>query len=351
MKRVLTFMLTAALVIGLALPAFAANGYNGYYNGNDYYYNDGSGYYYGNYGYAPGYGPPVWEMFERPFTGYPAKTITGYIGQVTKADCGNYTAQILDKDGDVQLIVWLLAYNHAVIDATTGLWADLEDHGGGQVLVIYGPFKTLHDTPQTNALVIALNIEEAGLYQPRHHIIEAVEWDESGKSLRLTVDGGSMFVTLNEDTELKVLRTRQIVQLYEFKEGDEVLLWYGFVAMSHPAQATATRALKLVAAPEEVGPGYNGTTPGQYEVTGESIVRVGIELWPVRDNAVKAGFGIYWNTALRRAELARENLEIIVYPGSAVYYVNGEPYVMSAPTLLEGNTLFAPEALFKHFAR
>ena len=379
MKRFLALLLTAALVLGLAVPVLAENGengYNGYYEENGYYnngyyndngyngYNDENGYYNdynGEDDYLSGYAPRVWEMFERPFPGNPANSRYGFIGEVTQADCGNYTVEILDEDGEVQLIVWLLAGNYAVIDAATGLPAGLEDHNDGEVLVIYGPLYTFHDIPQVNALVIAVNVEGVEYSNfPHHHVIEAIEWDEYGEAIKLTVDNGGLIVTLNEDTDLKAWLTRQVVVLDEFQVGDEVLLWYSFVGLSYPAQTTASRALRLVPAAEArepyeeppYEPAYEDDEPynedDAFVLTGESIVRAGVYLWPVRVNAVAAGFEVYWNAGLWRAELTTGDIKIILTPGSAIFYINGEAYPMTAPTLLEGGTLFAPVEFFSN---
>jgi len=360
MKKFLSLLLAIVLVLGLAIPAFADeyaenngndyyNGYNGYENGYSDDYN----------GYENGYAfPPVWEMFERPFPGYAARRMFGYVGEVAQADCGNYTVEILDADGEVQLVVWRMVSGRigtAVIDAVTGFPVDLEDHDGGEVLVIYGPLYTYHDVPQSNALVIAINVEEAeGQVLPNHHVIESIE--REGDTALVTVDNGGLIVTLNEDTDLQAWLTRQIVVLDEFQVGDEVLLWYGIVAMSYPAQTTAVRALRLVPAqneaPEAPEP-INEYPTEYYEETPEEpgqlvggIQRAGVNLYPVRANAAAVGYTVNWNAQYRRAELHLGDTIVTLAPGFAVFYVNGESFSMDAPSLLEGGTLFAPASFF-----
>jgi len=350
MKKLTASLLTLALVLGLTVTAFGTNGYsngNGYDNG---YYNNGNNGYNGEYSY-----PAVWEMFERPFDGYPARRMSGFIGEVTQTECGNYTVEILDANGEVQLVVWKLSglVGHAVIDAVTGQPASIEDHNGGEVLVFYGPLYTMHDVPQSNALVIAINVEDAEYnVLPHHHVIESIEKDEYGKTIRVKVDNGGLIVTLNEETDLQAWLTRQVVVLDEFQVGDEVLLWYGIVAQSYPAQAHATRALRLV--PARVAaydqPEYNNGQPynGQesFELVG-NIVRVGIYLYRVNLNAEALGFDVVWNSQLRRAELTLGDKFITLAPGFAVFYVNGEAHTMSAPSLLDEGRLFAPADFFE----
>jgi len=382
MKRTLALLLTFVLVLGLAVPAFAENGEyneNGYNeNGNNYEngydvengYNGDNGY----NGEANDYDyeytlPAVWEMFERPFPGYGARRMFGYIGETTQADCGNYTVEILNEEGEVKLIVWKLTgiVDYAVIDAVTGLPAELEDHGGGEVLVFYGPLYTMHEIPQSNALVFAINMEgvEYGP-MPHHHVIEAIEWDEAGEALLVTVDNGGVVATLDADTELQAWLTRQIVVLDEFQIGDEILLWYGpAITLSFPAYVTPTRALRLVPARPDFDdvygygevPDYAEEPADEYETPGEAyearellggIVRVGVNLYRVNLNAEARGYEVLWNAELRRAELISGDTIITLAPGFAVFYVNGVSHTMSAPSLLEGGRLFAPADFFEY---
>ena len=388
MKRILALLLATALVMGLSVPVFADNGYNGNgENGYDYeagaYYNGENGYNgngengYNGYEYQ---GPAVWEAFDRPFRGYDsvygALSITGYIGEITLADCGNYTVEILDAEGNAKRIVWLLpALGYAVIDANTGQPAELEDHGGGEVLVFYGPNATFHNVPQSNALVIAINVEEAEypVLLPRLYLIEKIEEGEDGER-KLTVDNGGLIVTLNEETELQAWLTRQIVVLDEFQVGDEVVVWlaHGIMGMSFPAHATATRALRLVPAqaqngyaeyaPEYPENGYNDVPEYPVEpydyvgydkelyterpaLTG-AIVRAGVNLYPVRVNANALGFEVAWDAEQRIAILTNNGAVVTLAPNTAIFYVNGAPVPMTAPSLLEGGVLFAPSAFF-----
>ena len=325
MRKVMALLLTFALVLGLTVSAFAENGENGEY---------------------AEYAAPL------------SFSLTGYLGEVSQADDYS-TVLLLDAEGDVQMVLLLHPGEYFVIDAVTGQPADLEDHAGGNVIVFYGPITTRSYPPQSNARIIAVNADELEFTRPNHHKIEAIEHD--GDNLVLTVDGGGLYVTLTEDTELDAWLTRQIVVLDEFQVGDEVLLWYGFVAMSFPAQAVATRALRLVPAPhyQAIEPYDLDEDPydepydepeypaEEAELLGR-IERAGVGLYRVGLNAEAAGFATYWNNELRRAELTYGDTVIIISPGSAVFYVNGEAHTMSVPALLENDRLFAPADFFDY---
>jgi len=379
MKRICALFLSFALVVSVATPVFAynngnGNGNNGYYNdenNNDYYQNgeNGNGYIdngngnengngYNNNKHENGYAiPAVWEAFERPFGNYHALSTFGFIGEKNQAECGNYTLEILNKDGDVILILWLLANmrgGYAVVDSVTGYPADLSDHDGEEVLVFYGPVYTTHDIPQSNALAIIVNLDDAEYnIVPSHHTIEAVRWNETEDAIIMTVDNGDLYVTLNHGTALHPWLTRQVVTLDDFQIGDEVLLWYGMVALSYPAQTTATRALRLVPILPDIGEVETGYEDGEivngYHQNPELVghfVAVGIDLYRVNLNAEARGFETVWNSQLRRAELTRGDTFITLAPGFAVFYVNGEAHTMSAPSLLTGGRLFAPADFF-----
>ena len=393
MKRIVGLLVTTALIMGLTITAQAAdygeydNGYyNNYNHQPNYYYNDGYHNHQTNYYYNDGYigndyynvAPyhPAWEMFERPFEGYPARTAIGHIGEITETAHGHRSVEILCEDGKVKMIAWLMLppLGHTIIDAATGEAAELTDANGGKVLVIYGPLNTYHEPRQANALVIAINIgDEEGRVLPHHHTIEAIEPSEDGESLKLTVDNGDLIVSLDKDTQLMAHLTRQVVVLDEFQVGDEVLLWYGIVAQSHPAQTTAARALRLRAAHTEVDETdniydyadeyeYEYDYPGEYvdEYTNDyepipesrelygQIQVVDINLYRVGINAEAMGYSIYWNVVLQRAELVYGDKHITLQPGSAVMYVNGAPHSMSAPSLIQNDRLFAPKDFFEN---
>ncbi|MCL2362698.1 MAG: stalk domain-containing protein [Defluviitaleaceae bacterium] len=351
MKKLCALILTVALLMGIATPVFAYN--NNGNNGENGYYNNGeNGYENSEHTY-----PALWEAFERPFGDYHALRMFGFIGEKRQADCGNYTVEILDAEGEVQLILWLLPNmraGFAVIDAVTGFPAELSDHADGEVLVFYGPVYTTHEIPQSNALSIIVNIDNVEYnILPSHHTIESIRWNDTEDAIIMAVDNGGLYVTIYEGADLQAWLTRQIVTLSEFQIGDEVLLWYGMVATSYPAQTTATRALRLVPVrqePSDIGEtheDYNeGTGYGEAPYLVGHIEVAGVDLYRVNLNAENRGFEVMWNAELRRAELTRGDTVVTLAPGFAVFYINGEAHTMSAPSLLTGGRLFAPADFF-----
>ena len=334
MKKFLATLLTAVLVLGLTVPAVANEpGYNG--NNANNGYNNGYYEYNGNNDYN-GY-----NNYENGYNGIATTTNTtfGYIGEIVQEN-GYYIVEIMGENGAVKATVLVPTTNAVILDAATGYPANLHDHSGKQVHITYDPLNY-------NALVVALNVEY--MIIPHLHTIEAIE--RNGDNLVLTVDNGGLLVTLNNETQLLPWLTRQIVVLDEFQVGDKVLLWYSVVAMSYPAQTTTSRALRLMPVNK------NGITPtdGSYgndttqtrELTG-GIVRIGVNLYPVRENAEARGYNVYWNAELSRAELTRGDSHVMISLASkfAVYYVNDVQFTMPAPSLLENGRLYAPANFF-----
>jgi len=368
MRKFLALLLTAILVLSLTIPVMAdeysQNNYNGYNsnngNNNGYNYNNGNGpynnYSNNNYGYYRYDSNEDYENGDKnatPVTAPTTNTAFGYIGEIAHAN-DYYEVKILDEYGEAKKTVLVPTTNAIVLDSTTGYPANIVDHGGKQVHVIYNP--------ETNkALVVAINVEYMNV--PHLHTIEAIE--RYGDMLVLTVNNGGLFATLNENTILQAWLTRQIVGIYDFQVGDTVLLWYTIAATSYPAQTIAYRAMRLVSTTNEgiepitdytreyvheYGYEYGHEYRHDYNTEAPSliygIVRAGTNLYPVRDNAIAAGFNVVWNTESRRAELKRGDTFITLAPNYAVFYVNGVVYTMPAPSLLENGRLYAPPGFF-----
>jgi len=334
MKKFLASLLVIVIVLSTTVPVTAYeyndyNGYNGYnmYNGYDNgYENDNQ---YNNY------------VSTTPIYATTNGTALGYIGEITKnGDC--YEVKILGERDETKIVLLVPTVNAVILDSTTGQPAKLENHGGKQVHVTY-------NLQTYKALVVSLNIEYMNI--PNLHTIEAI--NHYNDSVLLTVDNGTLVVRINEETELHAWLTRHIVTKEEFQIGDKVLLWYPVMAMSYPAQATANRALRLIPVGQEAEiteppyyAEYDDEVPNvDLNLKGE-IVRVGVRLYPVRINAVEAGFDVSWNTQQRRAELTKNGITVTLAPNFATFYVNDVEHTMTIPSLLENGRLYAPASFF-----
>jgi len=342
MRKFTALLLTTILVLGLTVPTFA-NDYTEY-NGNGYNYDAYNDYENGYNGYN-GYNNDYTNMI--PIAATSTGSAFGYIGDITQTN-GYYEVRIVSGDDEVKVVVLVPTTDAVIVDSATGYPAALDDHNGHGVHVIYNP--------QTyKAYVVAINVQYTNA--PNLHTIEAITW--YGDTLQLTVDNGGLIVTLNEHTSLHSWLTRQTVSLDEFKVGDKVLLWYSIVGLSYPAQTIANRALRLTPTQQEIEYPYtadnnaynytrkyeDGYTYDSRQLTG-NIVRAGVSLYAVRDNAYAAGYTVTWNNELRRAELIKDDILITLTPKYAVFYVDGTQHTMTAPSLIENGRLFAPASFF-----
>jgi hypothetical protein len=164
----------------------------------------------------------------------PPKSITGTIVNETAT-----TAEVKAADGSS--VVLNISDSTYVVDSDEGNPMVLKDRKNDNVVAYYGPIETRSLPPQSNAAIIICNLPEKG-FAPTYAIAEAVAKD--GDSIKVTFSGGSIIATLNPSTPLKG------IALDEIKEGNELLLWYEIVALSHPAQATPTKAVYLGSADE-----------------------------------------------------------------------------------------------------
>ena len=319
MRKFLSLFFTAVFALGISVPALASD-----YNYYDYYEN------YNNYNYNNGYTDMT------PVDAGSTNNMLGYVGNVTKAN-GYYQAEILDGDGYVSTVVLIPAINAIILDSTTGYPANLEDHNGNMVYIIYNQL-----TKVTS--VVAINAELMNV--PHLHTIEAIE--TYGNNLLLTVDNGGLIVTINEYTSLHAWLTRQILVPEDFQTGDRVLIWYALVGLSYPAKTTASRMVRLPAQDWELANYYPETyndAPITHQLEGR-IERAGVYLYPVRVNAAALGYTVNWNGQYRQAELTLGDKIISLAPDSAVFYLNHGQYAMTAPSLMQNGRLYAPASFF-----
>jgi len=271
--------------------------------------------------------------------------------------------------------------NTVIVDAATGLMTTIADRDNDNIKAYVPTFWGMSEPPFAAAFVIATNVE--GLNAPNMYVIEAVAFSDDD-TVKITVNDGSLIITLNRETPLSHTGlTREAMTLEKIQVGDTMLFWYHMVALSHPAQTTAIRAIWLSAAgyqdavtlPAEISdevpndyvpvttlPAVTGqfTPPAAGNVTavtpiyvgpipGTGIIRDGIEFFPVRAIAEKMGYTIHWNAELGRAELNVPGTArmVNIYPGEARADLNRAFVNLSAATFIEDGVMYAPQDFFE----
>jgi len=368
MKKVLVFALSAVLALGTVMPVFADNGNGEYAPENGYEATDE--YYNGDEVTDEATGAAE-QQAELP----PLPAAIGIAGYITAYENNQLT--VVNQFDEDDVIVLNLNEATVIIDAETGSPAVIADRTGDRVKVYHSAATTRSIPPQSAAFVVAINLPEYST-SPHYHVIEAIEQVDED-TLRLTVDNGGLFITLNRETPLGPHLTRQYIALEHLQVGDTLLFWYEIVALSFPAQTTATRALWLSAAeveaevveptePEVVEPEITEPEPTpeipvpieeyvpaveppvNVTVPGTGVMRDGVEFFPVRALAVEAGFNVAWESATRSAVLTTDSVNISVADKATTFYVNGAVYNLPAAVIIENGVMYAPYSFFYHFS-
>ena len=205
MKRLIAHVLTMALIMSAALPV----------------------------GAMPLLEEPGQPLYER---------MQAYVMNVNEINNQVMVRRVADN----KIIILNMGDETFVVDAVNGLNTTLDERVNNLAEVYHSPVMTRSDPPITNALALLINIPE-DYTLPHFHVAERIASDNGG--LRVSVDNGGLIVTLSGDSDVTaplMTSTGQSAELSKIREGSKLLLWYVTVAMSHPAQTTATRAVLLV---------------------------------------------------------------------------------------------------------
>jgi hypothetical protein len=146
-------------------------------------------------------------------------------------------------DGEQEIVILHISPSTYVANAETGQPISITDRKSDSVVVYYGPIETRSLPPQSNAVAVISDVKE-GSNPPVFATVEDLNSIDDG-GVKVLSDGGSVWVTIGKDTPISPFRTRNIVTTDDIDKGTDLLLWYNQVAMSFPAQATATKAVIL----------------------------------------------------------------------------------------------------------
>ena len=134
-----------------------------------------------------------------------------------------------------------------VVDALTGQNTTLAKRIGDKVDVYYSSANT-HSYLQTgDALAVLVNIPP-GYLPPWFHIADRIAIDDN-EDLRVLVDNDGVVIKISGDTNTTTsltTSTGQETASSQLTEGSPLLMWYETVALSYPAQATASRVVLLI---------------------------------------------------------------------------------------------------------
>ncbi|MCL2285370.1 MAG: copper amine oxidase N-terminal domain-containing protein [Firmicutes bacterium] len=383
MKKALIYLLSAVLVLGMAIPVMAENGdyATDYEDATDYEaatdykdatdYEDATG-----YEAATDYQDEATAEDAAEYELPSPPSAVGKIGYITAYGNNQLTvASLLDEE---DIIVLNLGEGTIIIDAETGGPAVIADRTNDRVKVYHAAFMTMSIPPQSPALVVAINLPEYNS-SPHYHVVEAINWADED-TLRLTVDNGGLIIIIDRETPLGPHLTRQMIELEHLQVGDVLLFWYEIIAQSLPAQTTATRALWLRSAEADEVEEYPEYVEGEYvaevdptdeyteiiqgelivvpppqvavqpprnvAVPGTGVMRDGVEYFPVRALAVEAGFTVNWDSATTSAVLTLDGKIVILANNATTFNVDGAVYNLSAAAFIQNGVMYAPYDFF-----
>lgn len=259
-------------------------------------------------------------------------------GEILEEDNGTIRVR---SSIDEAVVVVNITDETFVIDAISGLNTNIAERTGNIVSIFHSPIMTRSYPPITNAFAVITGIPE-DFTAPRYTIVEDVE--AYNGDIRIISDNGGLIITISSDTnvtEPMITSRGAAFEKANISEGDRLLLYYVAVLMSHPAQATARKAVLLEhgeiieqadnAAPgategvQNNQPGYSAGTPngetnngaagvypeayptpaGGFTLMAERAVEQnGATLVPLREVAEALGMEVSWNEAERSVSVS-----------------------------------------------
>ncbi|MDR1538379.1 MAG: copper amine oxidase N-terminal domain-containing protein [Clostridiales bacterium] len=292
------------------------------------------------------------------------KMIAGSITKETKvsdtaSDIEVQTAK--DSDGNQETVILHVTPSTYVADSKTGAATTIADRKGNAIVAYYGPVETRSMPPQSNALAVIVNVSEDDSQPPKFSAVEEINEIEGG-GIKVLTEGGSVWVTINKDADISPFRTRNIATLDDIQEGTDLLLWYNQVAMSFPAQATATKVVILgrnstadqaaateapsaTEAPAETAVPY-ATTPQAITFTlpvDETYTENKVILVPLRAVAEGLGYVVGWNESEQKVTVASGTDIHLLNIGSVTY----DDTKLSTAPVIKNDRTFVPVEYFE----
>jgi len=176
------------------------------------------------------------------------------LGEITEIlDDGDQIHVLGENDANpANDIIANIADDTVIIDAQTGAIIDDDNafNVGDTVYVTVSSAMTRSIPPISNALMAVVNIPENMLGIPEYLIAEEVEVNDDGsvtilnqnKDIYITIPSGLEIEAMEPDGDKENIK----VAASDLKKGDTLIVYYDAVAMSYPAQTTATRAILIV---------------------------------------------------------------------------------------------------------
>lgn len=147
-------------------------------------------------------------------------------GTITEINDDMITMQDTEGKQSVTLIV---RWNTEILNGKNGEDVDLNRlHVGDELTAYYSPISTRSLPPQSKAYALVMG---SGEHDAIYMHVDEVEKVKNG--VRILNSNKDVYVTIPSTVE---------DDADKLQKGDKILVWYDFMALSMPAQATATKA-------------------------------------------------------------------------------------------------------------
>lgn len=155
-------------------------------------------------------------------------------GTVEGVDADNYSITIdtvYDKKSkadssaaDSESIIFNATEYVPVIDASTGEAVDLKDvKTGSKVYAWAGDTMTLSLPAQMSLQALAVNVPEDAS-APVYAVVKGIDWSKDDTTLTIKTTNGETYYGINDKTEVKPYKTKQIVKLSDIRPGSRLMI-------------------------------------------------------------------------------------------------------------------------------
>ena len=157
-----------------------------------------------------------------------------------------------------ETMIFYISEQTYLVDAQTGLPADLENRKTDSVVAYYGPAVTMSLPAKSPAIAVLVNVSEKGATAFYAKAEKVTENEDGG--IDVLCNNGTYLMTLDKDTAISAFKTKEIVTYKDIEEGDELVLWCGAITRSMPGQGHPEKAVLLNKAEvaDESGEAKNG---------------------------------------------------------------------------------------------
>lgn len=216
---------------------------------------------------------------------------------------------------------------------------------GQEVLVYHSPNMTRSMPPQAAATHVFVNAADENAATRKMILGQKMEGSSDNEVFFMSSDG-SYIIRFNQDTEI-TNSNGDVLSIELLNSGSGLLVWYPFMAMSMPGQATATKAVILdfnttlpINERSEDETNLNNDEESLDYVGYHSDLEVyimsiedngliyttenGIAMVPVRKAAELNGFTVSFNTETKLVEVSKNGSIISFRNGDLTYTYNGE---------------------------